>query len=285
MSRMQQVTLLTGLYAAQGLPYGFFTLALPVLLREAGWSLTSIGFLQFLALPWAIKFMWAPLMDHHGTRRGWLLGLQCAACGMALLLSQLNLTAGSVWLFAAVFGFNLIAATQDIVTDGLAVRLLNAKERGLANGIQVGAYRLGMVLGGIVAGPALAIFGHIIGNKGEEALNKARSNLEQARTIRDEAALMNGRLQAIQSVTSLANSTFSKISSQLRHAVRDLKGVIDTYGENYQMFSTESRETVFRSVKFAQLLKAMIVTPILDTDGNLVLATEKKVREIESTLA
>lgn len=148
LSRTQQVTLLTGLYAAQGLPYGFFTLALPVLLREAGWSLTAIGFLQFLALPWAIKFMWAPLMDHHGTRRGWLLGLQCAACGMALVLSQLNLAAGSLWLFAAVFGFNLIAATQDIVTDGLAVRLLNAKERGLANGIQVGAYRLGMVLGG-----------------------------------------------------------------------------------------------------------------------------------------
>lgn len=149
LSRTQQVTLLTGLYAAQGLPYGFFTLALPVLLREAGWSLTAIGFLQFLALPWAIKFMWAPLMDHHGTRRGWLLGLQCAACGMALVLSQLNLAAGSLWLFAAVFGFNLIAATQDIVTDGLAVRLLNAKERGLANGIQVGAYRLGMVLGAV----------------------------------------------------------------------------------------------------------------------------------------
>ena len=35
MSRMQQVTLLTGLYAAQGLPYGFFTLALPVLLNRA----------------------------------------------------------------------------------------------------------------------------------------------------------------------------------------------------------------------------------------------------------
>ncbi|MBL2985097.1 MFS transporter, partial [Klebsiella pneumoniae] len=32
--------LLACLYAAQGLPFGFFTLALPVLMREAGWSLT-----------------------------------------------------------------------------------------------------------------------------------------------------------------------------------------------------------------------------------------------------
>lgn len=147
-ARAQQLTLLTGLYAAQGLPFGFFSLALPVLLREAGWSLTAISFLQFLALPWAIKFLWAAVVDHHGTPRTWLLSLQCAAIGMALWLSQLDLHLGSVVLFAAVFVFNFIAATQDVVTDGLAVRLLNAQERGLANGLQVGAYRLGMILGG-----------------------------------------------------------------------------------------------------------------------------------------
>lgn len=202
-----------------------------------------------------------------------------------------GLGGGAALAFGAYNGTMLLAtaSTGTAISSLSGVAATNATLAWLGGGSLAaggGGMALGtMVLGGIVAGPALAIFGHIIGNKGEEALNKARSNLEQARTIRDEAALMNGKLQAIQSVTSLANSTFSKISSQLRHAVRDLKGVIDTYGENYQMFSTESRETVFRSVKFAQLLKAMIDTPILDTDGNLVLATEKKVREIESTLA
>ncbi|HEX5374167.1 MAG TPA: MFS transporter [Aquabacterium sp.] len=148
LSRSRQITLLSGLYAAQGLPFGFFTLALPVLLREAGWSLTAIGLLQFLALPWALKFLWAPVVDHHGTRRGWLLALQGGACVAALLLAWMDLQVESVALFVAVFLFNLIAATQDIVTDGLAVRMLNAQERGLANAIQVGAYRLGMILGG-----------------------------------------------------------------------------------------------------------------------------------------
>lgn len=148
MSRPQQVTLFTALYAAQGLPFGFFTLALPVLLREAGWSLTQIGFLQFLALPWAIKFLWAPFVDHHGRRKHWLLGLQTAACAMALLLAAWDMKVGSIVLFVVVFLFNLIAATQDIVTDGLAVRMLDGKDRGLANAVQVGAYRLGMILGG-----------------------------------------------------------------------------------------------------------------------------------------
>ncbi len=143
-----QLPLLCALYTAQGLPYGFFSLALPVLMREAGWSLTAIGFLQFLALPWAIKFLWAPVVDHTGTRRGWLLSMQLTACVMALGLALLDFKSGSVALFAAVFLFNLVAATQDVATDGLAVCLLNAEQRGLANAAQVGAYRFGMILGG-----------------------------------------------------------------------------------------------------------------------------------------
>lgn len=142
------LALLSSLYAAQGLPFGFFTLALPVLMREAGWSLTAIGLLQLLALPWLLKFLWAPWVDHHGARRTWLLGLQGCSVVAALTLALLDLDSASRGLLLAVLVFNLLAATQDIVTDGLAVRVLAARERGLANAIQVGAYRLGMILGG-----------------------------------------------------------------------------------------------------------------------------------------
>ena len=142
------LALLSSLYAAQGLPFGFFTLALPVLMRKAGWSLTAIGLLQLLALPWLLKFLWAPWVDHHGARRTWLLGLQGCSVVAALTLALLDLGSESRGLLLAVLVFNLLAATQDIVTDGLAVRVLAARERGLANAIQVGAYRLGMILGG-----------------------------------------------------------------------------------------------------------------------------------------
>ena len=142
------LALLSSLYAAQGLPFGFFTLALPVLMREAGWSLTAIGLLQLLALPWLLKFLWAPWVDHHGARRTWLLGLQGCSVVAALTLVWLDLGSESRGLLLAGLVFNLLAATQDIVTDGLAVRVLAARERGLANAIQVGAYRLGMILGG-----------------------------------------------------------------------------------------------------------------------------------------
>ena len=148
MSRGQQLQLLGALYVAQGLPFGFFTVALPVLMRDAGWSLTAISFLQFLALPWALKFLWAPVLDHHGSRRTWLRVFQSGACVLAIILSLMDLSTAAWALFAAVLLFNLMAASQDVVTDGLAVRMVAVQERGLANGLQIGGFRVGMILGG-----------------------------------------------------------------------------------------------------------------------------------------
>lgn len=140
--------LLAALYFAQGLPYGFFTQALPVLMREQGHSLTAISSVSLLFIPWAVKFLWAPWVDHRGSRRDWLLPLQVAGVLLALGLTALPLDGSFAALFIALFLFNCVAATQDIATDGLAVRLLTAPQRGLGNGIQVGGYRIGMILGG-----------------------------------------------------------------------------------------------------------------------------------------
>jgi len=132
-----------------------------------------------------------------------------------------------------------------------------------------------MVLGGIVAGPALAIFGHFVGNAGEEALNNARANLEQARTIDKQSKLMVTKLRTIADVVALANKAFSRISRELRRSVEALQATIDAQGEDYSAFDQAGRETVLRSVKFAQLTKAMIDTPILDEDGRLLLSTKR----------
>jgi MFS family permease len=148
--RLQKIVLLCALYLAQGLPYGFFTLALPALLRSSGLTLTQISATSLLYLPWALKFLWAPYLDHLGTRKAWLLLLQTSAVLGALLLSRIEIDESYKAVIAAAFLFNIVAASQDVVTDGLAVRLLDGRERGPANAIQVGAYRIGMTLGGTV---------------------------------------------------------------------------------------------------------------------------------------
>ncbi|MET9211445.1 MULTISPECIES: MFS transporter [unclassified Nocardia] len=142
------LVLLSALYFAQGLPFGFFTQALPVVLRESGYSLVAISASGVLFLPWALKFLWAPYVDRYGTRRTWLLVLQLSAAAVAMLLACLDLSSSLRWLFVGIVVVNLLSATQDVATDGLAVRLLGPRQRGLGNGIQVGAYRVGMIVGG-----------------------------------------------------------------------------------------------------------------------------------------
>jgi MFS transporter, PAT family, beta-lactamase induction signal transducer AmpG len=149
----RKIGLLTSLYFSQGLPSGFFSSALPVLLRLQGMSLPDITKINLLSLPWALKFLWAPFLDRYssrrlGRRRGWILPLQGLAVLMLALISSLDPAGQLGLILAAVLVISVLAATQDIATDGLAVELLNERERGLGNGIQVAAYRVGMIVGG-----------------------------------------------------------------------------------------------------------------------------------------
>ncbi len=144
---------MASLYFAQGLPFGFFTQALPVILREQGVSLKAIGFTAILALPWALKFLWAPFVDRYGSerfgrRRSWILPLQALGVLLLLVLAHFPPEHGLGALLVAVALTNLVAATQDVATDGLAVDLLEPAERGYGNGVQVAGYRAGMIVGG-----------------------------------------------------------------------------------------------------------------------------------------
>jgi MFS family permease len=147
MTRSRLLTTLGALYLAQGLPFGFFSQALPVMLRRQGVSLELIGLSSLLALPWALKFLLAPTVDRRGRRRTWVLAMQAATVLVLLAAALLDATS-TRWLLAVIALVNALAATQDIATDAVAVDLLQRSERGFANGLQVGAYRVGMIIGG-----------------------------------------------------------------------------------------------------------------------------------------
>ncbi len=154
-----KIALLTSLYFSQGLPFGLFTQALPVLLRSRGASLPAVSLSGLLMAPWALKFLWAPLLDRAGARgagrRRVIVVLQLASALVAAALAFVPVGADLTPLFVGVVVANLCAATQDVATDALAIDLLGPDERGLGNGVQVAGYRLGMIAGG---GALLAAF-------------------------------------------------------------------------------------------------------------------------------
>lgn len=138
------------LYFSQGLPFGFQASALPLLLRERGESLQTIGFASLLAAPWLTKALWAPLVDRYGSarfgrRKSWIVPMQA---GLTLCALAAGRTSDPSLLFALIFAMNLCAATQDIAVDALAVSWLDAKELGPGNALQVVGYKLGMLTGG-----------------------------------------------------------------------------------------------------------------------------------------
>jgi MFS transporter, PAT family, beta-lactamase induction signal transducer AmpG len=149
MSRRQKLAYLTLLYFAQGLPYGFQATALPAILYSHGVSLATLGFTGVLALPWALKLFWAPFVDRTASRKVWIMTMQSlltVACLGAMW--RPDGPTGLVVLCALVLVMNLLAATQDIATDALAVDLLADEEVGLGNSAQVVGYKVGMLTGG-----------------------------------------------------------------------------------------------------------------------------------------
>jgi MFS transporter, PAT family, beta-lactamase induction signal transducer AmpG len=153
LSGTTKLCMLGALYFSQGLPFGFFNQGLPVILRSRGYSLKEIGLSSLLAAPWALKWLWAPFVDRTysatvGRRRSWIVPLQLLTVVILAALALLGGVASMRVLMGAILLLNLLAATQDIATDGLAVELLAPTERGLANGLQVAGYRLGMIVGG-----------------------------------------------------------------------------------------------------------------------------------------
>ena len=151
--RFSRLLLLALLYVAQALPLGFFVIAMPAILRERGVSLEQIGVLGALAMPFLLKFLWAPFIDRFGRYRSWLIWLQVSAVATVAAIAMLDPVADWQALLGLGTLFMLLAATQDVATDGLAVRLLwrdgeGREDRGLGNAIQVGGYYLGQILGG-----------------------------------------------------------------------------------------------------------------------------------------
>lgn len=159
MPNLRQIyILLFSLYWAQGLPVGFMTHALPVILRAQGVSLAHIGGFGLLMLPWSIKIFWAAYVDRFallgfGHYRSWIIPTQLCSVVILIILSffpidALDQPSYLLIFFGLLLLMNLTGATQDIATDGLAVNLLKSDQQHWGNTFQVIGSRLGFIVGG-----------------------------------------------------------------------------------------------------------------------------------------
>ncbi|MBI1276285.1 MFS transporter [bacterium] len=159
----KRVAVVVFLGFVSGLPLALSFSTLTAWLKESGIDRTTIGLFASVGTPYALKFLWSPLVDgiklpwlcdRFGRRRGWLFFAQMMVVAAMLLLGS-NDPSVNPWL-TAMFALMLAtaSATQDIVIDAYRIELLEAEEQGPGSAaVQLG-YRLGMLASG---GGALAL--------------------------------------------------------------------------------------------------------------------------------
>jgi PAT family beta-lactamase induction signal transducer AmpG len=123
--------------AASGFPNQLTESALQAWLKDFHLSNTRIGLLSYVALPYLLKFLWAPLLDRFappwlGRRRSWIALLQFLLAGaIGLLAFQDPATGlGAAALVALLIAF--LSASQDIVIDAWRADVATPAERGAA---------------------------------------------------------------------------------------------------------------------------------------------------------
>ena len=136
------------LYFSEGYPLGVFYEIFPVYFRQQGVELRQIGVLSLLGLAWTLKFLWAPAIDYWRHHRRFMAVVD-VAMGCAMLYFAMQVGFGPmVWVTIGVF--TALSATNDIAIDGYTIEYLGQDELGLANGIRIGLYRVGMLASGFV---------------------------------------------------------------------------------------------------------------------------------------
>lgn len=141
---------------SSGLPLYLSSRTLQAWMTLEGVDLTTIGLFSLVALPYSLKFVWAPVMDRYippilGRRRGWLLITQIA---LLLAIAGMSLHDPSRGLQLLAFNALLIvffSASQDIVFNAYQVDALDEREMGAGAAIGVLGYRIAMIVTGSVA--------------------------------------------------------------------------------------------------------------------------------------
>ncbi len=143
------------LYIAQSIPMSFFATVIPVMMRQENFSLSAIGMLQLIKLPWILKFIWSPLIDSSSTKlshyKRWIFSSEIIYAIIIFGVSFLDFSLNFNLIMALIILSFVASATQDISTDALAILSFKKKDKGLLNSMQsMGGFGGSMIGGGLL---------------------------------------------------------------------------------------------------------------------------------------
>ena len=118
-------------------------------------DLRTIGIFAFISFPYAVNFLWAPIFDTKklgyltkvlGQRLSWVVLIQLGLSFNVFILSKFNPT-NYIYLFALLaLLVSFFSSAQDSVLGALRTEIISKESQGVASGIYIFGYRIGMLI-------------------------------------------------------------------------------------------------------------------------------------------
>ncbi|CZE49110.1 hypothetical protein [Campylobacter geochelonis] len=191
-----------------------------------------------------------------------------------VLGSVAGATAGAVAGFGAYGSVGLLAtaSTGTAISTLSGVAATNATLAWLGGG-SLASGGLGMaggmyVLGGLVAGPALAVATLVMASSAEKAKNEAYNNLNKAKVLKES-----------NNTIILSLKKISKLIDSIRDTIKNTVDVFNMFNPSfirlvnrnidYATYDNSEKELVHKMLLLAQTIKNIIVIPLLDEEGEI----------------
>jgi len=142
---------------SSGLPLLLTFSTLSAWLKSDGISRTDIGLFALVGTPYALKFLWSPVIDRLalpgltpllGRRRSWGLLIQTLLIACILAMGACDPAHQLGWVAALAVAVSFLSASQDIVIDAYRVEILPPELQGPGAGAVQTGYRIAMLAAG-----------------------------------------------------------------------------------------------------------------------------------------
>jgi hypothetical protein len=201
------------------------------------------------------------------------------------------------------------ASTGTAIASLSGVAATNATLAWLGGGsLAAGGFEMAggvIALGGIMLGPVFAVAGFLMAAKSEENLAEAKQHYQEARNAVEKMETIISLLSSISRLSNLYESFISKFGQKIDNLSKQVQEIYEREYElqrksfaniirslffiktkvDYRLLSIQDQKLLQIYCLSAQVLNAVLATPLLDEQGNLQESAEETLNSAQRNLS
>lgn len=125
------------------------------------------------------------------------------------------------------------------------------------------------VLGGLVAGPALAVIGFTMNAKAEKNLEEARAKYAQAKRDCEAVQIGIDKCNQVTKYTDMYIDLLNKLNTMFSAVINQLESIISSSGNDFRRYSEAEKQSVAISMAIAKAVTSVVKVSILTKENTL----------------